>query len=136
MRKKAMSPPKRRGAPTKSRLNHRRLARIWSVFLKNNPSLTQEVAAAKFRRLYGEWIDEDLGMRVGGYGSLRNATRVGKREHKQVSSERHRNRRRVTTGLFGKPRLVTRAHAALEEAQEAYLLAGIGSDRSLANLSG
>jgi hypothetical protein len=131
MRKKASNEPKRRGAPPKSRLNYRRLLREWLVFKRNNPSLTQELAARKFLRVRQHWIEEDLGLLVGGYTRLRNASADGKRERERVLTKRGRDWHkvdRIAPDLRGKPRLST----PIQEAQEAYLLIGIGSDISLA----
>jgi len=120
---------KRRGAPTKPRLNYRRLFREWSVFLRNNPSLTHELAARKFLRVRQHWIEADLALLISGYGRLRNASAVGQKEDVRIRAERQRWHR-ATIGLSGNRRLVT---SPLLEAQQAYMLGISRQNYSLAN---
>lgn len=129
MRKRKSDQPRRRGAPTKPRPYYRRLFREWSVFLRNNPSLSHEQAARKFLRVRPHWANGDLALVIGGYGRLRNASALGEKEDARIRS--HRQRWHLATiDLSGMRRLVA---SPLQEAQAAYLLAGIGSDSSLAS---
>jgi hypothetical protein len=130
MRKKLSGQPKRRGAPKKSRHDYWLMNLKWVVFLRKYPSLTKEDAARKFLYQNRHWISGDLNFRTKGYGTLRNACRLSKKEFRQ---ERRQHWHTAIVGLSGRQRLLT---TPLQEAQEAYLLLGIGSDRSLANLSG
>jgi hypothetical protein len=134
MRKRASDLKKSRGAPTKSRRSYRLLELAWLAFKRNNPSLTHEQAARKFLRVRGQWISETLGLRVGGYTRLRNASADGQ----QIRSERMQWWHIRKTSITGSKLFtdLSAGEAILQEAQGRYLLAGIGSDLSLANPGG
>ena len=129
MRKKAKAEPKRRGAPTKPRRNYKLLHLRWEVFKRNNPSLTHSQAAAVFLRKYNQWIEGDLAIVIGSYTRLRNAADGDGRKEREREGEQRRKTWHVGgVGIKGQRKLLT---GPLVEAQQAYLLTGFGSNRSL-----